>query len=282
MIKFASKGEDPHRGMYLTSVVNKEIMSRIRKGDYQHAGEEEAIELIFQQVTKNHEHWLLDVGCGFGGTADYVQKNGWGKVIGIDINKEIIDIAIKKHGYSIGNQSLLNMGTIDKTPLFLHCDVIESKRYFETSFSKFNSFDIIYSLNSFFLFPDQIMALKNLAALAKKTSKLLIFDYIDYGNYKSCAYSENGKLLYPNIIHFNRIYQVCNAAGWSVESIQKIDVLYVKWYRNLMDKINENKADYTQRYGQEAFDCFIQRYQHILDVLVEGVLGGAIITLSLS
>jgi hypothetical protein len=58
--------------MNMNSFEGKRILALIRDGDYAHAGEEEAIECSFRSIPKNLEHWLLDVGCGRGGSADYL------------------------------------------------------------------------------------------------------------------------------------------------------------------------------------------------------------------
>ena len=55
--------------MNMNSFEGKRILALIREGDYAHAGEEEAIERAFRSIPKNRENWVLDVGCGRGGSA---------------------------------------------------------------------------------------------------------------------------------------------------------------------------------------------------------------------
>lgn len=257
--------QDPHQGMHLTSVISKEIMGIIRNGDYQHPGEEEAIELLFQKIEKSPEFFILDVGCGYGGTASYVQNKDWGKVVGIDINKEVVNIAKYKY----------------KLPFFVHADVISSKMAIESELHAGLRFDIIYLFNSFFLFPDHKLSLQQLALLAKSSTKLLIFDYVDYGEYASHAYTENGKKLLPNIIKLNEINDVLMNGGWEVESTSSVDDLYITWYQDLMQKIDEAKTQLCEKYGSDIYASFTARYQHILDALQAKVLGGIIITATL-
>ena len=40
---------------------------------------------------------ILDVGCGQGGTANFVQENGWGRVVGFDIEEESIAYAKERY-----------------------------------------------------------------------------------------------------------------------------------------------------------------------------------------
>lgn len=52
----------------------KQILAMLREGDFAHPSEIEAIEVSLSPIAKNSENRLLDVGCGLGGTAHYVQK----------------------------------------------------------------------------------------------------------------------------------------------------------------------------------------------------------------
>jgi 2-polyprenyl-3-methyl-5-hydroxy-6-metoxy-1,4-benzoquinol methylase len=66
----------------------KRLLSVIRGSDYAHAGEEEAINLVMSRIPKNNGRLILDVDCGLGGTAKFIQEHGWGQVTGIDIEEE--------------------------------------------------------------------------------------------------------------------------------------------------------------------------------------------------
>ena len=79
--------------MNMNSFEGKRILALIREGDYAHAGEEEAIERSFRSIPKNGDSWLLDVGCGRGGSAEYLRRHGWGHVEGIDRDAESIEYA---------------------------------------------------------------------------------------------------------------------------------------------------------------------------------------------
>lgn len=262
---------DPHEGMQITSAVNHEIMSKIRSMDYQHPGETEAIEIVFKDVKRDKNHLLLDVGCGRGGTAHYLQHQGWGQVIGIDINKDVVQVANNKYSSSNDQGAL-------QTPLFLNGDVIAIEQILKSIFKAPVLFDVIYLLNSFFLFPDHRTALLALKSVSKASTNLIVFDYVNYGHYDSQAHSENGKALIPNAILWQQIDPLFTVSGWKVSSAQKIDSLYIQWYQALMAKIEKKRPECVEQYGKAAFDCFTRRYQHILDALTDGSLGGVIIT----
>jgi hypothetical protein len=57
----------------MISYTDKQLLAFIRGSDYAHAGEEEAIDLALRPVPRRPDQLLLDVGCGLGGTAKYVE-----------------------------------------------------------------------------------------------------------------------------------------------------------------------------------------------------------------
>src|ERR1700676_4808823 len=76
--------------MQMNSFTGKQLLALIRESDYAHAGEEEAIEITLRNYPRRRDQLLLDIGCGRGGTANYVQGNGWGRVAGIDAEPDSI------------------------------------------------------------------------------------------------------------------------------------------------------------------------------------------------
>ena len=79
--------------MRLNSFEGKRLLALARGGDYAHAGETEAIDLVWNTLPKSPAQKILDAGCGRGGTAAYLYRAGWGQVTGIDIEAESIDRA---------------------------------------------------------------------------------------------------------------------------------------------------------------------------------------------
>jgi len=76
--------------MRLNSYQGKRLLALARGADYAHAGEAEAIDLVWSGLPKSRTQNVLDAGCGRGGTAAYVYHAGWGRVTGIDIEAESI------------------------------------------------------------------------------------------------------------------------------------------------------------------------------------------------
>src|SRR5262249_50260458 len=83
--------------MRMNDYSGKEFLATVRAEDYAHAGEDEASELVFKDIPAKVDRMILDAGCGRGGTADYVQRHGWGEVVGIDIEEQSIERAKEKY-----------------------------------------------------------------------------------------------------------------------------------------------------------------------------------------
>jgi len=257
--------KDPHNGTFLSSMINKEIMSEIRGGDYQHPGEEEAIEMAFSKIAKNPRQLLLDVGCGRGGTAHYLQQKKWGNVVGIDINSEVLEVARQKYGAT-------------PFPVFLCCDVLNVKQTIKNTFIDEVKFDVIFIFGALCLMPNHVKVLQTLKEVVNKQTRLVIFDCIDYGEYSAeNPRAENGKILLPNCIKYNEIDETFLAGGWEKPNVKIIDKKFISWYKNLMQKIIAGREKYSAKYGKKAFSIFEQRYRHLSDIIENKTLGGAII-----
>ena len=252
--------EDPHRSLQITSVVNKAMLAIVRSGDYQHPGEAEAIELIFKGIDRNPDQLVLDVGCGRGGTADYIFKNGWGKVIGIDINPEIVDTANKNFGQHFAG----DIESLEKGPAFFDCDALDVEEFMFNKFQQKLKFDVICMVSSFFLFPAQEKSLIELRKVANKNTQLAIFDYIDYGEYRKHDYKENGRTLMPYLYDIPKIRELLHASGWQIDSMVNLDEENIRWYQDLVQRIESRKEGIVAAHGKEAFECFTVSHKHMV------------------
>src|SRR5207248_1914854 len=111
--------------MRMNSFQGKQLLALIREGDYAHAGEKEAIEIALRSYPKQPDRLILDVGCGRGGTAKYVQDQCWGTVTGLDTDPD----------------SIAHAGRVNPGMQFYACDVVDAASIVA------RQFDLIYLFN---------------------------------------------------------------------------------------------------------------------------------------
>ena len=241
--------------MNMNSFEGKRILALIREGDYAHAGEEEAIECAFRTVPKNPKHWMLDVGCGRGGSAEYLRRRGWGEVEGIDRDIESIEYARATYP-GIG---------------FHVCDVLDVPR------TVTREFDIIYMLNAFYAFAEQRDALAALRKVARPGAQLVIFDYAigAKGNAESLAVG--GQIFIPHAIRLGEIAEMLREAGWAPGTVEDLSSDYARWYATFVERIQLKRVEIEKIGGAEWYQFVFSMYSGLHGVIAQGRLGGAIV-----
>ena len=236
--------------MNMNSFEGKRILALIRDGDYAHAGEEEAIERSFRSIPKNPENWLLDVGCGRGGSAEYLRRHGWGHVEGIDRDGESIEYARTTYP-EIG---------------FHICDVLDIAR------TVARTFDVIYMLNAFYAFDRQREALVELRKVAKPGAQLVIFDYT-----AGAKAGDTPNPMMPYAIRLSEIAAMLRDAGWQPGDIEDLNVEYARWYAAFVRRIQLKRAEIEKIGGAEWYNFVLSMYSGLHGVIAVGSIGGAIV-----
>lgn len=239
----------------MNSLTGKQILSLVRNGNYAHAGEEEAILRTFDPIPKDPNRIVLDVGCGIGGTADFVQRYGWGQVTGIDLDSETIEHAKELYPEIV----------------FHACDILDIS---ETIVDKA---DIIYLFNSFYAFDHQNQALSTMRKVAKDNANLIIFDYVNRGSYQDAGRSKNNHPTLPHPIELEILPDMLQKADWNLIKVEDIDNEYERWYEELVKKISEKRDEITKIAGSEWFDYVQELYTNLLNEIKQGTLGGVIV-----
>ena len=182
----------------------KQILSLVREGDFAHPGEIEAIEQTLRPIPKQANQLILDVGCGLGGTAHYVQEQGWGRVTGLDLDQGLIHYA-KEHYPEL---------------FFIQGDILQ------TVFPP--SFELIYCFSSFFCFADQEKALQQLAQAAAKDGHLVLFDYSRFADQaieSPFFWSSTALRFYP--IYLPELKKLLAKTGWIYKESSNITSSFV-------------------------------------------------------
>jgi ubiquinone/menaquinone biosynthesis C-methylase UbiE len=239
----------------MNSFRGKQILALVRSGDFAHAGEEEAIELTMAGIAKDPGRQLLDAGCGRGGTAAYLQHQGWGRVTGVDVEAESIDHARETY----------------PDVCFVACDIASVADHPDRTFDVLTMFNVLYAL------PDHTRALDGLAQVAKPDARLVVFDYVDHGRYQDDPILDSGEPFLPNPPKLSEIPGTLAGAGWNLQDIEPIDEAYVRWYAALVAKIEAKRGAVEALAGAEGYAHVHGLYSSLLAALRSGRLGGAII-----
>lgn len=239
----------------------KQILASLRNGNYAHPGEEEAIEISMRFIDKISSQKLLDVGCGLGGTADYLHQNGWGVPIGIDIDKPSIDFA--QNTYPKLNFHQINVEQVAQK--FAHED-----------------FAVAYLFNSFYAFADQLQALKQVRKVCSANAKLVLFDYMLYedceDNFLPFA-PENSIYARKNFkpIKQNSIENLLRQSGWQVRIFTDLGDKYQLWYSELIDKCHLHKEELIKNFNLDLYTWLESSYTSLLNRLKQNKLSGCLI-----
>ncbi len=223
----------------------KRFLATVRNGDYAHAGEEESIQLAFAGLDEDPTRLILDMGCGRGGTAFYIQSRAFGKVTGIDIEEASI------------LEAKLSYPSVE----FLVSDVAEIGKKFPAHF------DLVYLFNVFYAFPDTNLGMANLRQVAKDGAKLLLFDYLAY---KPELYpAEMLAFSPPTDEQFSDLFK---KNSWRVDEAVNLDRKYVDWYARFLERFD--RPEVRENFDAEYIESARQKYLALYKVHESGIFGG--------
>lgn len=234
----------------------KHVLAALRNGDFAHPGEIEAIEMAFRSIAKKPQQWLLDVGCGLGGTAHHLQQHGWGQVVGLDLDASLIEYA-KQHYTDVN---------------FFHCDVLRAQSLIQ------RKFDVIYCFSSFFCFPKQQETLAHLAHMAASQCDLVIFDY-SRSEQKAVEspfpWSETARRFYP--IHVSELKEMLSSSGWNFQHSVDISAQFAQWYTELIHQFEQKQGELLKKFDPQLLQALHTGYTQLLNDIKENRVGGVLI-----
>lgn len=240
--------------MRMNDAFGKRILALVRDADYAHAGEAEAIEIALAPLVKHAERSVLDAGCGRGGTAHYVQRHGWGKVAGFDV--DAASIAEARERYPELDLRVADAAAADET--------------FSTRF------DLVYAFNAFYAFPDQAAALRALRRLAAADGRLVLFDYVDHGGFAASAFGRREDTAHWRPLRLGDLDAALAAAGFALERVRPLDREYERWYAAFVERIEQRRDAVVALAGDEAWRGVRELYAGMHDAVRTGALGGAV------
>ncbi len=240
--------------------INRErlVLSRLRGGDYAHAGDKEAMDIVIKRVLQIDPAIVsgpsLDVGSGFGGTAEHFRKRGFKHLWGIDKDKAAVRYA-KEHYLEIS---------------FISGDANAAPTFFEPDF-----FSFIYSFNVLYAIEDKEGLLKKLSDVAKPGAILALFDYTQKNDAFHGINDLAGQKMRP--IRMEGLKEKWAILGWSIVEIEDVSDSYIKWYEGLLEKLSREKPSLLQEFSLEEIGRVESGFTILLSHLKGSSLGGAII-----
>lgn len=235
----------------MNSPEGKAILARVRRGDYAHPGEEEAIELVSRGIDRLDIHRVLDVGCGRGGTAAWFHRHNWGQVVGVDVDATSIDYARKTYqgiNFIVGDACRLNELNV-------------------------GPFDFVYILNSFYAFPSQRLALQSIRSVCRAGSQLCIFDYARTQN--SIVPPALGSDI-GNPIVLEDMPDWLAETGWTMAGFEDCTEKYVGWYDTLLAGFEREQEWIDENFGEDWRRYVLSWYGELRNALADRVLRGVV------
>jgi SAM-dependent methyltransferase len=230
------------------------MLSQLRGGDYAHPGDEEAIDLVLNRIealdTNIRARETLDVGCGFGGTAQYLKRKGFKLIQGIDIDAAAISYAQQKYPeitFNVADASQFDRG----------------------------KFSFIYLFNVAYAIKDKRALLKSLASISKPDGILVLFDYAQENESVSEIKDLANKPMYP--ISFSSIEQTLAETGWNVIETVNTTQQYIDWYTAFNNKLEAKVNELERKFSREDIAKVRKTFAHILYQLNNKELSGILI-----
>jgi ubiquinone/menaquinone biosynthesis C-methylase UbiE len=235
------------------------LLAELREGDFAHAGDKEAIDLVLNKVDRilsvKNGIKALDVGCGLSGTAAYINTKSSFDVYGIDIDSSAI-----AHGKS----------RYPEIKLF-ECDVMSVEKLFSNNF-----FDLIFMFNVLYAVQNKKESLQCLANVAKENAILTIFDYVSANESLFTLEDLAGKSIRPVVVKDLEIW--LQEAGWELIELDDITFKYEEWYRGFLNKLNATRNSLLEKFTSEAINKVQDTFSFLLTSICKKQIGGAIIS----
>jgi SAM-dependent methyltransferase len=236
----------------------RRLLTIVRGGDFAHPGETQAIDFMIEKVIL-HAPWVtegkaLSLGCGFGGTEDYIQKKfNVHHIEGLDIDSQAL--AYIKQTYQDILTTEGDMKCLDQ--LYEH-----------------DEFSFVYSFSSFYAVDNHSDVLEKIHTVLKDDGILMLFDYsVPFCSHELEIRDFAGKVMYP--IAQNTIDEQLQIHGFHM--VEKIDlsIQFCAWYDVFLEKLVERQEEnMLSHFTQGQIDQIRDTFKFFKDQISNKDLGG--------
>ena len=251
-----SAPEPAGRPTAMDNATGKRLLALVRGADYAHPGEEEANRLLFAGVRPDPRRRVLDAGCGGAGTAAWAQARGYGAVTGIEIDAATAALARDRHPeVAIVEGDLQRAGKALAGP-----------------------FDLIYSMTAIYAAPDQAAVFRELGALSAPGAELRLLEYADpHGRFAAASDGDPSRGWW-HPLRPRELPELLAVAGWTGFETRDLQPEFVRWYRQLCERIVARRGAIVAEFGRDWYDFAAREYAGILELVCSGVLGGVLVS----
>lgn len=239
---------------------SKQIISKIRQGDFSHIGGLKALSIMLSEIGEvDHrirEGNVLELGCGFGGSANFIHQSGYDNLWGIDIKPDTINYASSKYPE-------IN---------FKAADILDITDEFDANF-----FSFVYSINTVSSISDQNNLWQEIKNICKQGAILALVDYtIPTRNELPVMLKPDEKVKYP--IPLDDTRRIMQYIGWEIITEKDVTYDFKQWHLQMINEIKK-RADLLMSAGfsEDEIHYVIDYYTNIIALMDEKKINGTII-----
>lgn len=253
----ASNGADEIKDIAEKS---KNIISRVRIGDFSHIGGTRALNIMLGELNNINQDVrsgnVLEVGSGYGGSADYIYQNGFDNIWGIDIKPSAVDHASTKYS----------------DIKFRAADILDIADEFDEDF-----FSLVYSINTISNIHDQNNLWQEIKNVSHRGAILAVMDYyVEEIPEVPVLLKPNSSVRYP--IPLKDTKKVMEYIGWDIIAEKDITHDFKQWHLDMVNKINKRyELLVSSGFSSREIEYVLDYYKNIVSLMDEKKVGGIIL-----
>jgi len=218
---------------------------------YVSTGGQETTETFVKTLELTPSSYVLDVGCGIGGSAFYIADKYGAKVHGVDLSTNMISMAIKYQGEMAER--------VRKNVTFEMNDI--TKQTFEP-----NTFDVIYSRDTILHIGDKEALFTKFFEWLKPGGKLMITDYC-HGEKEqhSEAYLKYVLQRCYLMLTVPEYGQLLEKVGFTNVDAQNQTGQFMDILQTELKRFNEKKPEFLSQFHPADFDYIVDGWKSKLE-----------------